>query len=232
MLTEPKSHATRMLFLIALPKLTDKACDMLKEGGVPLQYCFQAQGTASSEIMDMLGLGSVDKRIMMTILPKASADEMLQKLKWHLRLGMPNTGVAFTIPVSNGNSRVMQLLETLRPESHDELLKRSEADMAECEYSMIMAIVKQGYSEDVMEAARPMGATGGSVIHSRRVGSEEAMRFWGIQIQPEQEILIILAKKADKLPIMQAIGKQCGMQTEARGIVFSMPVDSVVGLGE
>lgn len=232
MLTEPKNHAVRMLFLIALPKLTDKASAMLKEGRVPLQYCFQAQGTASSEIMDLLGLGSVEKRILITVLPKPFADELLKKLRWQLHLGMPNTGVAFTIAISNGNGSVLQMIDALRPEIRDDLLKRSETDMTESEYSMIVAIVRQGYSEEVMEAARPMGATGGSVIHSRRVGSEEAMQFWGIQVQPEQEILLILAKKTDKLGIMQAIGKKCGLQSDAHGIVFSLPVDGVVGLGE
>ena len=100
----------------------------------------------------------------------------------------------------------------------------------ENEYSEVMAIVNQGFSEEVMNAARPMGATGGTVFHSRRVGSEEAMKFWGISIQQEREVVLILAKKEDKKAIMQAIHKECGMQSKANGIVLSLPVDGIIGV--
>ncbi|MCD7766569.1 MAG: P-II family nitrogen regulator [Lachnospiraceae bacterium] len=93
-----------------------------------------------------------------------------------------------------------------------------------------MAIVDRGYSETVMEAARLKGATGGTVINSRRVGTEEAMRFWGISVQPERELVLILADRSEKKSIMKAIGESCGMRSEAHGVVMSLPVDSVVGL--
>lgn len=44
---------------------------------------------------------------------------------------------------------------------------------------MIMAIVNQGYSEEVMAAAKTAGATGGTVFQSRRVGSEDTIKFGG-----------------------------------------------------
>ena len=105
-----------------------------------------------------------------------------------------------------------------------------EADMADNECGMIMTIVKQGFSEDVMNAARLKGASGGTVFHSWRVGNEEALRFWKISVQEEREVVLILARKEDKLEIMQEIGKQCGIQSKAHGVVISLPMDSVVGL--
>lgn len=121
-------------------------------------------------------------------------------------------------------------MEKMEPEEKERLAERNETDMTDNEYSMIMAIVNQGFSEDVMNAARPKGASGGTVFHSRRVGNEEAMKFWKISVQEEREVVIILAGKEDKLAIMQEIGKKCGMQSKAQGIVMSLPVDSVVGL--
>lgn len=225
-----KKAAFRMLFLIATPKLVEKAVGLFKEGNVPTQHIFHAQGTASSEVMDMLGLDGVDKNILMSMLPKEFADEMLRKLRKKLHLGMPNTGIAFTLVMSGGSGQLVQLIEKLESQDKRILLGRNEADMKESEYSMVMAIVNQGYSEDVMNAARPKGASGGTVFHSRRIGNEEAMKFWKISVQEEREIVIILAQKEDKLPIMQEIGKQCGMQSKAQGIVLSLPVDSIVGL--
>lgn len=225
-----KNPAFRMLFLIATPKLVKKGIKLFKEGCVPVQYHFCAQGTASSEIMDMLGLGGVEKHILMSVMPKEFADKMLKKLKNQLYLGTPNTGVAFTIIMSGGSGRLVQLMQSLELTDEKTPLERDDFDMAEAEYSMIMAIVNQGFSEAVMDAARPMGATGGTILHSRRISDEEAMKFWNIHVQEERETVLILAEKKDKLPIMKAIGEKCGMQTEARGMVLSLPVDGVVGL--
>lgn len=225
-----KKATFRMLFLIATPKLVTKAMRLFKEGNVPTQYIFHAQGTASNEVMDMLGLDGVDKNILMSMMPKGFADEMMKKLRKRLHLGMPNTGIAFSVVMSGASGQMIHLIEKLEPEEKQILLGRSEAEMNDNEYSMIMAIVNQGFSEDVMNAARSKGASGGTVFHSRRVGNEEAMRFWKISVQEEREVVLILARKEDKLAIMQEIGKQCGMQSKAQGVVISLPVDSVVGL--
>lgn len=225
-----KKAAFRMLFLIATPKLVNKATALFKEGNVPMQYVFHAQGTATSDVMDMLGLDGVDKNILMSMMPKFFADEMLKKLRKKLHLGMPNTGIAFTVLMSGGSGHLVQLIENLEPEEDGKFLDRKDADMTDNEYSMIMAIVNQGYSEDVMNAARPMGASGGTVFHSRRIGSQEAMKFWKISVQEEREVVIILAQKEDKLAIMKEIGQKCGMQSKAQGVVMSLPVDGIVGL--
>ena len=81
--------------------------------------------------------------------------------------------------------------------------------------------------EEVMAAAKPAGAGGGTVFHSRRVCSEESIQMWGITIQQEREIVLILAEEEKKVAIMQAITEKCGAQSEAHGIVVSMPVDEL-----
>ena len=223
-----KNISYRMLLLIATPKLVDKAAGMFKEGNVPTEYIFHGQGTATSEIMDMLGLDGVDKNILMGMLPKPFADEMLKKLRKSLHLGMPNTGIAFTLILSGGSGYLIQLMEGLEPEEKKNVAERNEGDMAD--YSLIMTIVNKGFSEEVMNAARPRGASGGTVFHSRRIGNEEAMKFWKISVQEEREVVLILAQKEDKPAIMQEIGKQCGMKSKAQGIVMSLPVDGIAGL--
>lgn len=224
-----QKQAFQMLFLIAAPKLAHKAVALYKEGMVPVQYVMHAQGTASSEIMDMLGLGGVEKDLILSMLPKVLADKMLKKLRHTLHLGMPNTGIAFTVTMSSCSGHMLRLMERAGAQE-EERAGRNEWEEMENEYSAIMAIVNQGFSEEVMNAARPMGASGGTVFHSRRIGSEEAMKFWNISIQQEREVVLILAKKEDKKAIMQAINKACGMQSEANGIVLSLPVDEIIGV--
>ena len=102
--------------------------------------------------------------------------------------------------------------------------------MGEDAYQMVIAVVNQGYSEEVMAAARPAGATGGTVLHSRRVGDGQTPAFWGISVQPEKEIVTILCRREEKTAVMQAIADKCGMRTQAQGIVLCVPVETVVGL--
>lgn len=225
-----KKQMLQLLFIITTPKLANKASRLMKEGNIPMQYHFRGQGTASSEIMDMLGLGSIDKTVIMSMMPKFFADKMLSKLQNKLHFGFPNTGVAFTVPISGGSSQMVKLLDSMQENLNSEDAEKEKRMMGECEYNMIMAIVNQGFSEEVMAAAKTAGATGGTVFQSRRVGSEDTIQFWGITIQPEREVVLILAQKEDKLEIMKNIGKSCGMQSEAHGIVLSLPVDSMVGL--
>lgn len=223
-----KRPAFRMMFLIATPKLVNKAIGLFKDEGVPVQYVFHAQGTASSEIMDMLGLGGIEKNIFMGMMPKVFADSMLKMLQKRLHLGMPNTGIAFTISMSSGSAHVVKLMEAMQGDQGQSLTEREEMEMSE--YSMVMTIVNQGFSDEVMDAAKPMGATGGTVFHSRRAGGEGSKKIFGISVQQEREVVLILARKEDKLNIMQAIGKKCGIQSEAQGIVFSLPVDGTAGM--
>ena len=84
----------------------------------------------------------------------------------------------------------------------------------------------------VKDVAREAGAGGGTVVHSRRIGNKEAMGFWGMSIQEEKEMLFIVTENDSKLEIMQAIGERCGMHSEAKGLVLSLPIDTVIGLEE
>lgn len=60
--------------------------------------------------------------------------------------------------------------------------------------------------------------------------TEETAGFWGTSVQDEKEIVMIISDEDKKLPIMQSIGEKCGVQSKAKGIVMSMPIDSVIGI--
>ncbi len=99
-------------------------------------------------------------------------------------------------------------------------------------YEAILCIVNSGFSEDVMEAARTAGARGGTVIHGRGTASAEAEKMFGISIQPEKEIVIILAQANVRDEILHAIYQKVGLNSPGQGIAFTLPVSSVAGLSE
>ena len=215
MSTEKMQASFRLLMLITTPKLAEKALLLFEKGRLPMQIQAYAHGTASREMMDMLGLDSGEKSLLL-------------HLRRELRLGLSGSGIAFTVPMSGANKRVLQMVQQLCEEKPRTEIRRKV--MQENEYQIIVALVNQGYSEEVMAAARPAGAAGGTVLHSRRVGAEEALSQWGFSLQEEKEAVMILTRAESKLAIMQAICDSCGLQSEAQGIVLSLPVDRVVGL--
>ena len=97
-------------------------------------------------------------------------------------------------------------------------------------HEAIFCIVNSGYSEAVMDAAKRLGASGGTVINARGTASKEAENFFHITIHPEKEIVMILVPKKIKDGVLHALYKEVGLETAGQGIAFSVPVDSVVGL--
>ena len=219
----------RLLVLITAPKPANKAAKLFHQGAIPVQYKLNGEGTASSEIMDMLGLGSSDKSILISTLPKQFADIMLLKLKRELKLGRQNTGIAFTIPVSGASSSILRMLHQLHQKNIPNIRKDGLA-LTDNKYSLIVAIINRGYSGEVMDVARSAGARGGTIVNSRRIGTEEAASFWGLNVLDEKEILMIIASNEQKKKIMSEISEKCGINSDANGLVLSLPVDSVIGI--
>lgn len=97
-------------------------------------------------------------------------------------------------------------------------------------YKCILAIVNNGFSEETMEAAKACGARGGTILHARGTISKEAELFFNTTIQPEKEIVMILAKADQTDGILKGLYHAVGTSTKAQGIVFTIPVDETVGL--
>lgn len=97
-------------------------------------------------------------------------------------------------------------------------------------YELVLCIVNAGFSEVVMDAAKEVGARGGTVIHARGTANREAEQFFNITIQPDKEIVMILVTADIKDAVLHALYQGAGLKTAGQGIAFSLPVDEVVGL--
>lgn len=58
------------------------------------------RGTATSEIMDILGLGSTEKDVVLTFASQAPAAALLHDLDNDLRGGVGTSGIVFSLPLS------------------------------------------------------------------------------------------------------------------------------------
>ena len=100
------------------------------------------------------------------------------------------------------------------------------------QFECILCIVNAGFSENVMDAAKAAGARGGTVLHARGTGAKEAETFFGITVQEEKEMVMILVPAEIKADVLHTLYHAVGLNTPGQGIAFSLPVDEVVGIGE
>ena len=97
-------------------------------------------------------------------------------------------------------------------------------------HELILTIINRGFADLVMDAAKAAGASGGTVVHARGTGVHEAEKFFGIIVQPEKELVLILTEREKKNDIMTAICKHADLKVAGNGICFALPVDQVMGL--
>lgn len=211
---------------------TPQVDKVLKTAGLPMKFRCKGEGTATNDILSMLGLGISDKDITLIMAPNVAVVKLMSALTKELDMRKPGHGIAFSIPMSGISSPMIhhhadgELVKGMT-----EYMDSKMAQSMECiEHSLILITVNQGYSEEVMDVARSAGAAGGTVVHARRLGLEETFNFWGISVQREKEVIAILAPKEKRLEIMQMIGAQFGMRSEAQGVTVSLPVNGVAGL--
>ena len=185
-------------------------------------------GTATSEIMDLLGLDSKEKDVVFSVGKATMVNQLMRDLNNELRGNARSKGIVFDIKI-NAASHILALA-ILMPVKDEQ--GREDTMLEEgMENSMILVTVNQGFTEEVMDTARKAGARGGTIIHARWAGSESTEEFYGIKVQQEKEIIAIVSPASKRKEIMEAISSNHGMKTEARGTVISIGIEDMVRLG-
>lgn len=222
------TNATRIKLIVSITHkgTGDRVVDFYKQKQLLYNFVCIGSGTASSEILEYLGLEETQKDVVITMAPAIKVSSALTELAETFQLQKAGNGIAFTLPLSAVSARVPQIL--CKPEN----LEGNEEIVLEnsTQFELVLAIVAHGTADIAIEAAKSVGATGGTVLHARRVGFEEAESTFGFAIQPEKDILAILTNRDNRTAIMQKITELAGINTEARALVMSLPVEDVMGL--
>lgn len=215
-----------MMITITNRNLTGRFLDFYKENGLEVIMVTVGYGTAASEILDYFGLEGTEKSIMLQLITGQKWKEVKVGLQRKMKIDVPGIGIAFIVPLSSiGGKKALRYLI-----SGQEFRKGEESSLKETKYELLIVIANQGYTELVMDAARKVHAAGGTVIHARGTGSENAQKFLGVTLVPEKELILIVVKKDQKNDIMNAIMQEAGLESKARSVVFSLPVTQTAGM--
>lgn len=225
---ETADNRLEALITIMDYSLNEQLVELFEEYDIPVALLTPGSGSAKSSIYEILGYGGPKKVISITPLTSRMAKDFMGQLCKRFNLSKPGTGIACTIRLSSITSTLAKILHQA---DENKEIGSEEMTVAPTEqYHLIVSIVNTGQFDQVMEAAKKAGATGGTLVHARGLGSKEAIKYLGITIQPEKDLVLILAPESKKLAIMESIKKEVGLTTPGMGICFSLPVSSAIGV--
>ena len=201
----------------------DKLAKVLLGAKLPIYFMTHGHGSASSELLNYLGIGEPKKSIAIGIVDRKNVSAMYSVLNKELEMADKGRGIAFTVPISSMNGLLYKVC------SGNNTIEGGEVQM-QYDMEMIMTVVNKGEFDTVMEAAKSEGATGGTMLHGRGLGGKEAEKFLGITINPEKDIVMILVPADKKQAVMKAINEALTIGKAGNGICFALPISSAFGL--
>ncbi len=227
----PRPHAparTKLLISIVNRKDELKLKEVMDDCSVALSYTFDGMGTARSQLLDYLGIGETEKTVVMSIIPETDEEQIMRKIRREMLLYLAGRGISFTIPLT-GISQIVAngITGAAANKTTDWSIIMKSSDR---KFDLIVVAVAANFVDAAMDAARAAGAAGGTIIRAQSMKNDKAQQFIGITLVQEQEILLILTKKENTVPIMEALSDSVGAKTPAGGVIFSVPVDRTAGI--
>lgn len=212
-----------LLCLITNLASDKKIKEVHKKYNLPFNMTSTASGTASSSVLEYFGLEEIKKYIYFSFINSTDRSDILKDINNKLNLKKPGSGICFTIPISSSTKYIKEKLG-----NKEELM-----DKIELNHHLIVTVVNEGFTEEVMNTAKAHGAGGGTLIRGRSLSDpSSAKKFLGFSIEPEKDVVLIVSNDKTKNDIMNAIVKKAGLKTKGSGIIFSLPITEAIGLNE
>ena len=234
---------------------SDAIVSLLNQSECALSLTTHGRGSAPNDVYAAFGIVSPSKHAVFGVLREEKWPEFKEALEKRFSVSKAAKGISYFVSIDAllGVSvyKMLANLQTLDSTMKKGKKAKKEGDMMEEKkeaaapeekkevveapekgkrYQAILAIVNNGYSDLVMNAARDAGARGGTIITAKGTGNKDIEKFYGIVITPEKEIVMILVPEAIRDKVLAAINLQAGIASKGQGIAFSLPVDDVVGV--
>jgi nitrogen regulatory protein PII len=190
-----------------------------KNHGVTGGTVLLGRGTVKSPLLDLLGLTDVRKEIVLMIAESDTAEEALLGLDKQFNFAKPHHGIAFS-------TDVVGLYGVRDCPSYKSRGNTGGEDM----YKVIFVVVDRGKAQEVIDAAAAAGSRGATVINARGSGVHEQKVLFSMPIEPEKDIVMILAQESLVEQITAAIRGALKIDEPGMGIMFILDLNKTFGL--
>ena len=97
-------------------------------------------------------------------------------------------------------------------------------------FKLIITLIEDDKTDDVLQAAREAGATGATVInHARGEGLKQAKTFLGLNLGTQRDMVLLLVEEHMSREILETIEVVGEFHKPGSGIAFQLDVEDVVG---
>ncbi len=217
-----------MNYLISVvnPAAMEQVCEIAAALDLPQTVTMLGHGTAAQSMLDLLGIESTEKRVIMTVANPEKTRQFIKNMRQQLYIGIPGHGIVIAVPIKSvGGGKTLAYLN-----NGEQQTARYTPEL-NSKYELIIIVANEGRTDQVMNAARAAGATGGTVLHGKGSGSQNPKKFYNVSIASEKEVILMVAQSDRKAAIMQSVLHQAGPDSEAGAVLFSLPVSEVAGFG-
>lgn len=99
-------------------------------------------------------------------------------------------------------------------------------------FKLLIALVNDEKTNQVIEAARKAGATGSTIIsNARGEGLNESTTFFGLQLETPRDMILFLVEKHLSRDVLEVIEDVAEFNTTSgAGIAFQVDVEDAVGV--
>ena len=97
-------------------------------------------------------------------------------------------------------------------------------------FKLILSTVKSDITDNIVDAAKKAGATGATIIPARGTGIREAKTFFGLSLEAQTDIILLLVEEHLVTQILNSVKKAGEFHKPGTGIAFVVPVEHIVGL--
>jgi nitrogen regulatory protein PII len=101
-------------------------------------------------------------------------------------------------------------------------------------FKLIVSLVEDEKTEQIMQAARKAGATGATVLEQARgQGLKTSRTFFGLNLETQRDMLLFLVEEHLSRNILEAIAEIGEFDSmPGAGIAFQIDVEDAVGVGQ
>lgn len=205
---------------LAFTTAVNKCCTAAHFSGI-------GYGTARSSYLSYFGINEIEKRVVFSLIPEGVEKTILRTVGQDLKLYLLGRGIAFTAPLS----AISSIVETAVIEGVENEKKTASKKEKSVMHELVIAVVDRKYTDAAIDAARAAGATGATLFHTRSINNARVEEKMGTVLAEQSDSIFFLTTEEFKIKIMEAVRDAAGLKTDGGAVLFSIPVDDVVGIG-
>jgi nitrogen regulatory protein PII len=221
-MNKTQSHSYELLYVIVNMGHGSQVLQYAKKKGVSGGTVLYGMGTIKNQLLELLDLCDSKKEIIIMACEKEMIRSLSLSIAERFKFHKKNHGIAFSIPIKRilGTHQCNCVPSTLKGGASSKM------------YNAIFVIADKGKGSQAVDAARSSGSKGATIINARGSGVHESNVIFGMDVEPEKEMVLILSDSEKTQVIVDAIKEALKIDEPGNGIIFIQEVSEAYGLYE